>query len=301
MVFLRYATRPAAAGLTRSNLIWAGLAILMAGAALLTAGCGLGRAHASSDGAQDDKVVRFIMSDAAFSSEVVPILKSEMAKQGFALEWVVVNDIVQPNKMVDDGTADANSFQHEPYFDQFVADHGLTNITRGFYTVFSPSGLYSKKYRSLSQVPDSATFGIPVDPANNGRALFMLRDKGLLKLRSGVSVTHASLKDITDNPHHYKFKEVDQLMLQRALEDVDVGFLFSATAMRVGLDPRKDALAYEDDVGASPYKGIVAIRRELAGSAKIRALQNAYGSDALKAYYRKKYGDAIIFLDDLNH
>jgi D-methionine transport system substrate-binding protein len=241
------------------------------------------------------------MSDAGFNAEVVPILKNEMAKQGFTLDWVLVNDIVQPNKIVDDGSADANSFQHEPYFDQFVADHGLTNITRGFYTVFSPSGLYSKKYRSLSQVPDFATFGIPVDPANNGRALFMLRDKGLLKLRSGVSVTHASLKDITENPHHFKFKEVDQLMLQRALEDVDVGFLFSAIAMRAGFDPRKDALAYEEDARASPYKGIVAIRKDLVGSAKVRALQNAYGSDALKDYYRMKYGNAIIFLDDLNH
>jgi D-methionine transport system substrate-binding protein len=248
----------------------------------------------------DDKVVRLIMSDAGFNSEVVPILKAEVAKQGFTLEWVVVNDIIQPNKLVDDGAADANSFQHEPYFDQFVVDHNLANVTRGFYTVFSPSGLYSKKYKSLDQVPDGATFGIPVDPANNGRALFMLQDKGLLKVKSGVTVTHASLKDITENPHHFKFKEVDQLMLQRALEDVDVGFLFSATALRVGLDPKKDALAYETE-SATPYKGIVAIHKSLIGAAKIKALQNAYASDAFKAYYKAKYGDAILFLDHLNH
>jgi len=267
--------------------------LLISLALVVVAGCGRQQLN-------NDKVVRLIMSDAGFNSEVVPILKAEVAKQGFTLEWVVVNDIIQPNKLVDDGAADANSFQHEPYFDQFVADHNLANVTRGFYTVFSPSGLYSKKYKSLDQVPDGATFGIPVDPANNGRALFMLQEKGLLKVKVGVAVTHASLKDITENPHHFKFKEVDQLMLQRALEDVDVGFLFSVFALKAGFDPEKDALAYESE-SATPYKGIVAIHKTLVGAAKIKALQNAYASDAFKAYYKAKYGDAILFLDHLNH
>jgi D-methionine transport system substrate-binding protein len=275
--------------------------LLIAVTLVLATGCGKnsGPVAESAAGGNDDKTVRLVMSDAGFNAEVVPILKKEVAKQGFVLDWVVINDIIQPNKLVDDGSADANSFQHEPYFDQFVSDHGLKNITRGFYTVYTPSGLYSKKYKSLDQVPDGATFGIPVDPANNGRALFMLRDKGLLKLRDGVTVTHASLQDITDNPHKYKFIEVDQLMLQRTLDDVDVGFLFSGTARKIGLDPKKDALAYEDEKN-SPYKGMVAIRKDLVGAPKIKALQNAYGSDAMKAYYREKYGDTVLFLDGLN-
>jgi D-methionine transport system substrate-binding protein len=294
MITWARATRPAAAGLAHLKMIRAALAIFLA-TVMVAVGCG------RKGAAPDNKVVRFIMSDAGFNSEIVPILQREMAAQGFTLQWAVVNDIIQPNKLVDDGSADANSFQHEPYFDQFVADHGLTNITRGFYTVFSPSGLYSKKYKSLTQVPDGATFGIPVDPANNGRALFMLQDHGLLQLRSGVTVTHASLRDITENPHRYKFKEVDQLMLQRALDDVDVGFLFSVIAMRAGFNPRNDALAFEDDVRATPYKGIVAVRKDLVGTPKIIALQKAYASEALKTYYRGKYGDSIIFLDGLNH
>ncbi|HEX6566583.1 MAG TPA: MetQ/NlpA family ABC transporter substrate-binding protein [Chthoniobacterales bacterium] len=272
---------------------WKILTACLAGVILLS-GCGDRNRSASQD-----KTVKLIMSDAGFNSEVVPILKEEVAKQGFKLDWVVVNDIIQPNQMVDQGLADANSFQHEPYFDQFVADHNLKNVVRGFYTLFTPSGLYSKKYKSLDQVPDGALFGIPVDPANNGRALFMLRDKGLLKVKEGVAVTHASLKDITDNPHKYRFKEVDQLMLQRTLDDVDVGFLFSATALKVGFNPKTDALAYETP-GESPYKGIVAIRRELVGSPKIKALQIAYGSDALKSFFRGKYGNSIIYLDELN-
>ena len=138
-----------------------------------------------------------------------------------------------------------------------------------------------------------------MDPANNGRALFLLRDRGLLKLRD-VDVTHASLKDITENPHHYRFKEVDQLMLQRTLEDVDVSFLFSLYALLAGLDPVKDALARESQE-ISPYKGIVAIRKDLVGTPKIKALQRAYHSDAIRALYQQKYGNnTLVFLDYLN-
>ena len=254
---------------------------------------------ASGEGeGRDEKTLKIILAAGGYGDELAPILKDAMSRQGFTLECVILNDIVQPNKMVDEGSADANSFQHEPYFDEFVKDHDLHNVTRGFYTVFGASGLYSRKYKSLAQVPDGATFGIPVDPANNGRALFMLRDHGLLKLRD-VDVTHASTKDITENPHRYKFREVDQLMLQRALEDVDVGFLFSVFALKAGFDPVKDALARED-AHTTPYKGIVAIRKDLVGTAKVKALQNAYASRELKDFYHRKYGDTLTFLDDLN-
>lgn len=268
---------------------------------LLLAGLVLGRSAAADPGPggdAGDRTVRFIMSDAGFNAEIVPILKQEMARQGFALDWVVVNDIIQPNMLVDSGAADANSFQHEPYFDQFVADHHLANIRRGFYTVYTASGLYSTRHKSLANLPDGATVAIPVDPANNGRALFMLRDHGLLSLRPGIDVTHASQHDITANPHRFVFKEVDQMMLQRAFEDVDVGFLFSAYAQKLGFAAR-DALALES-IDDSPYKGIVAVRADLVGTPKIRALETAFESPAVKDYYRRHYGDAIVFLDRFN-
>lgn len=262
--------------------------------ALAVAGCGK---HGAAAG--PDKTIKLIASDLWIIPQIIGIVKKEVARQGYVLDWVVVNDIIQPNELVDDGTADANMFQHEAYFEQFVLDHGLKNITRGFYTYTAPAGIFSKKYKSLQQLPEGATFGIPVDPANNGRALFMLRDKGLLKLRDGVQVTHASLKDITDNPHHYRFKEVDQLMQQRTLDDVDAGFLFLNYAIMVGFTPKRDALVLEN-IRALPYRGIVAIRKDLVGTPKIKALQKAFSSPALKSFLSAKYGDAVVFLDDLN-
>jgi D-methionine transport system substrate-binding protein len=274
--------------LSRRNALCAGFSLLALG------GC---KKHAAAA----DTTIKFIMSDIGFNEELEPILKTELTAQGYTLQWVVVNDIILPNEMVDSGQADANAFQHEPYFNQFVQDHGLKNIERAFYTTYTPSGLYSAKYKSLTQVPDGALIAIPVDPANNGRALFMLQDHGLLTLRPGVDVIHASLDDIVSNPHHFKFIQVDQMMLQRTYQDVDIAFLFSLYAKLAGLDPVKDALALETQDGSkSPYKGIVAVTRGLAGTPKIKALQKAYASDAIKTFYRTKYGDGIIFLDQLN-
>lgn len=257
------------------------------------------RAEADAPAVSGDRVISLIMSDAGFNAEIVPLLRDEVARQGFELKWVVVNDIIQPNKLVDDAQADINSFQHEPYFDQFVRDHGLRHIVRGFYTTFTPSGLYSRKYKSLKDVPEGATIGIPVDPANNGRALFMLQDHGLLTMRPGVSVTHASVRDIAANPRGFKFREVDQMMLTRTLDNVDVGFLFAGNAVLAGINPRTDALALED-VAISPYKGVVAVHRSVLGTPKLEALRRAYHSESVHAYFQKRYGDAILFLDDLN-
>jgi D-methionine transport system substrate-binding protein len=269
--------------------------LLAGGAVAMASGC-------KRKPASDTKTLKFIMSDIGFNAELEPIISAELAKRGFSLDWVVVNDIILPNEMVDSGQADANAFQHQPYFDQFVKDHDLHNIVRGFYTTYTPSGLYSKKYKSITDVPNGALFAIPVDPANNGRALFMLRDRGLLSLRPGVEVTHASLRDITANPHQFRFVQVDQMMLQRTYQDVDVAFMFSLFAKQAGLDPLHDAVALESLAGeTTPYKGLVAIRKDLVGSPKIRALQAVYASPELKAFYRRKYGDAIVFLDGLNH
>jgi D-methionine transport system substrate-binding protein len=265
-------------------------------AALSIGGCGNGGKTSSP---APDKTIKLITSDLWILPQIIGVLKAEVARQGYVLDWVVVNDIIQPNKLVDDGTADANFFQHEPYFNQFVLDHGLKNVARGFYVYFVPSGLFSKKHQRLDQLPEGATIGIPVDPANNGRALFMLRDKGLLKLRDGVDVTHASQKDITDNPHHYRFKEIDQLMQQRTLEDVDAGFLFLNYAIMSGFNPTRDALALEDP-HTPTYRGMVAVRKDLVGAPKIKALQNAFFSEDLKKLLRSKYGDAIVLLDYLN-
>jgi D-methionine transport system substrate-binding protein len=270
---------------------------ILASFSILASGCGLASAGTGGAAAGTDTVIKLIASDQPTTLETVTLVTELLRKQGYELKQVVINDIVQPNLLVEDGSADANFFQHEVYLKQFNLDHG-THVVPAFFTTFSPAGLFSKKYKALTALPDGAKVGLPVDPANNGRALVMLQDNGLLKVRAGIDVTKLSTRDITDNPHRFQFIEVDQLMLLRTLDDVDVGFLFGSTANQNGLTLAHDALAVEQ-APSSPYKGIIGTRPALVGTPKIEALRKAFQSDELKQLYLKRFAKdpgAVAFL-----
>ena len=271
------------------------LAALFAAFALLASACGLAAPPETSNAS--DKTITLIASDTPTTVETIAVLKDELQKQGFELKHTVINDIVQPNKLVEDKLADANMFQHEAYMKQWNADHG-TRIVPAFYTTFLPAGLFSKKHASLQDLPEGAKVGVPVDPANNGRALLMLQDHGLLTVKPGIEVTKLSTRDVVDNPRKFQFVEVDQQMLLRTLDDVDVGFLFGGTAVQNGLKLSTDALAVEKSEG-NPYKGIIGTRPDLVGTPKIEALKKAYQNNRVKAVLAKVYAadpSVVVFL-----
>ncbi|MCE3590069.1 MetQ/NlpA family ABC transporter substrate-binding protein, partial [Escherichia coli] len=127
------------------------------------------------------------------------------------IEIFEFSDYVVPNQALNDGELDANSFQHKPYLDNQIADRkfDLVDVAN---TVNFPMGVYSKKVKSFDALADGATIAIPNDPTNGGRALLILADKGVIKLKegSGLKVT---LADITENKKNFKFVELDAAQL----------------------------------------------------------------------------------------
>ena len=57
-------------------------------------------------------------------------------------------DYVVPNNVVEDGTVDANYFQHVPYLDDFNAENG-THIVSVAAIHVEPLGIYGGKQSSL--------------------------------------------------------------------------------------------------------------------------------------------------------
>ncbi|TFD47732.1 hypothetical protein E3T55_14295 [Cryobacterium frigoriphilum] len=265
----------------------AGLAVL---AVTTLTGCGLAGGGSADDNA-DDKSIKLIVTESAPYQEPTKIAQGLLEADGWDVSVTYVTDIVQPNLAVAEGEYDANFFQHGAYLQQFNTDKNL-DLVGLFYEYGSPGGIYSTEYGSLEELPDGAEIALPVDPANNGRALFLLRDAGLIELEDGVDVIHASQASITKNPHDFQFVEVDQQSLKQTLPDVDAAFLFVRLAAESGLTD-ENILAFEEDADQIPFRCVVAANPELVGTEKGLALQAAYQSPEVAQWYAGYIGGIL--------
>src|SRR5882724_7037069 len=182
-------------------------------------------------------------------AQILQAVKPIAANNGLDIQIVEFTDYALPNAALDAGDLQANSFQNQPYLDTQKADRGYKIESIGF-TVNFPMGVYSRKYKSWDTVPQGATLSIPNDPTNGGRVLFLLQDKGVLKLKDGVGFK-PSVADIVDNPRKLKITEIDAAQTPRTLDDVDAAAVNTNYATQAGLDPVKDAILREDPKG--PY------------------------------------------------
>lgn len=223
-------------------------------------------------------------------AEILEFVKPALEKKGVKLEITEFNDYVQPNLAVDDGELDANFYQHKPYLDVFVKDHGSDLVAVGGVHI-EPMGLYSKKLKSIDDLKDGATIAIPNDPTNGGRALLLLAKKGLITLEDPTSVV-ATVLDITENKKNLQFKELEAAQLPRALADVDAAIINSNYAIPAKLNPLTDSLISE---GAdSPYVNILVANSKSAKNPDIKLLVEELGSKATAKFILDTYKGAVV-------
>lgn len=222
-------------------------------------------------------------------AEILEFIKPELKKEGYELEIKVFNDYVVPNLAVEDGDLDANYFQHIPYLNEFNANKG-THLVKTAGVHLEPMGIYSKKIKSLKDLKDGATISIPNDPTNESRALDVLVNAKLIEVDNSAKLR--TPLDITKNSKNLKFKELEAATLPRTLDDVDIAVINTNFAMNANLNPTKDALALESK--DSPYVNIVVVKEGNQNSKKIKALDAALNTKAVKDFIADKYKGAII-------
>ena len=89
-----------------------------------------------------------------------------------------------PNKALADKEIDANYFQHIPYLDKEIQEKGYKIVNAGKIHL-EPMGIYSKKYKSLKDLPDGGTVIMSNNVAERGRMLALLQKGGVIKLKDG--------------------------------------------------------------------------------------------------------------------
>ncbi len=223
-------------------------------------------------------------------AQIMEKVKEIAAKKGLDIEILEFSDYVVPNQALADGDLNANSFQHQPYLDNQIADRGFDIVSVGT-TITTPMGVYSKKVKSLDELKDGASVAIPNDPTNGGRALLVLASKGLIKVKpeAGLKVTP---NDVTENPKNIQFSELDAAQLPRSLDDVDAAVINTNYAMEAGLHPKTDAIAIESD--KSPYANVIAVRRADKDAPWVKTLVESYHDDSIRNFINTQFKGALI-------
>ncbi|MBB4273505.1 MetQ/NlpA family lipoprotein [Rhizobium mongolense] len=217
--------------------------------------------------------------------DVWRVVTNEAAKKGLKIETITFNDYTQPNEALENGEIDANAFQHKPYLDNQIKTHGYHIVPVGFTGVW-PIGLYTKRYKSVAEIPDGAAIGLPNDPSNEGRALRVLQNAGLIKLKDGTGIL-ATVADITDNPKKLTVKELDAGIVGRSIDDLDAAVINTDWALKSGLSPA-DRIAQEP-IADNPYRNFIAVKEGNEDEEWVKTLVSSYQNDTVKAEFDKVY------------
>lgn len=223
-------------------------------------------------------------------ADILNLIKDDLKADGVDLKVIEFTDYVTPNEAVESGEIDANYFQHIPYLESFNSERGYHLVNAAGVHV-EPFALYSKKYKALSNLKKKATIAIPNDPTNEGRALLLLQEAGLITIDPKAGIT-ATVQDITSNPKKLKFSEIEAASLPRVLADVDAAVINGNYAIPAGLSAAKDGLFVEGS--SSPYVNVICVKEGNENNPAIQALIKAVKSDKVKKYISEKYPNGEV-------
>ena len=223
-------------------------------------------------------------------SELLQLVKEDLKNENVDLEIVELTDYVTPNLLLDSGELDANFFQHKPYLETFTKEKNLKLESAGNIHI-EPLGVYSKRIDKIENLKKGGVVAIPNDPTNGGRALILLHNNGIIKLKNPQDLL-ATEFDIVENKNNLKFKSLDAAQIPRVLEDADLVVVNGNYAIEAGLNPLKEALIIEGI--ESPYANLIAVRKGDINREDIQKLVKALQSEKVKNFIKKTYKGGVV-------
>lgn len=227
-------------------------------------------------------------------AEILEEAKPLLKEKGIELQIETFQDYVLPNQALESGDLDANYFQHIPYLNSQIAEHGYDFVNAGGIHI-EPIGVYSKKYKSLDELPEGATIIMSSSVPDHGRILSLLEKEGLITLKEGVEKTEATVDDIVENPKKLRFDtEYEASLLPQIFNnnEGDAVLINSNYAIDAGLNPLEDAIAIEES--DSPYVNVIAVRSGDENKEAIKTLVEVLRSEKIQNFILEKYKGAVV-------
>lgn len=258
----------------------------------MLAGCGSSKGNGKKDSAEN-KTIK-VAASATPHAEILEYAKTALKEKGYDLEVTIFDDYVKPNEVVESGEFDANYFQHEPYLNSFNEEKGTHLVIAGKIH-YEPFGIYPGTKKSLDDIADGDTIAVPNDTTNEARALLLLQDNGIIKLKDGAGI-NATVNDIEENPHNIEIVELEAAQVARVVDETSFVVLNGNYALQAGFSVSKDALAYEksDSEAAKTYVNVIAVKEGNENNEAIKALVDVLKSDDMKKYINDTYDGAVL-------
>lgn len=247
--------------------------------------------------ADEDKTIS-VAASATPHAEILEQAKPLLEEKGYELEVKIFDDYIIPNEVVESGDFDANYFQHIPYLESFNEEKGTHLVDAGDIH-YEPFGIYPGKKGSLDDIEEGDTIAVPNDTTNEARALLLLQDNGIIKLKDGVGL-EATKNDIEENPHNVEIVELEAAQIPRVVQDMSYVVLNGNYALQADYSVAKDSLAYEksDSEAAKTYVNLIAVKEGNEDSEAIKALVEVLKSDEIKEYINETYDGSVIPFED---
>ncbi|API88036.1 metal ABC transporter substrate-binding protein [Marinilactibacillus sp. 15R] len=268
---------------------WGVLATIATG--VILTGCGAGQSDsAESEDLLSDGVLTVGVT-AGPHEDIVNEVKKIAAEDGLEIEVVSFTDFVKPNTALAEGDLDINSFQTGIFLDTVVEDSGY-DLTKIEPTVTIPMGIYSEKYSDISEIKDGDVIGIPNSPTQEGRALQLFEDAGLITLPEGSSI-EVTTSDIEENPLNLDFVTTEAAQLPAQLQDVGAAGINSNFVLDAGMNPAETSLFMEDVDDLFQVNYIVS-RTENKDDEALAQFVEYYKTPEIKQFIEEEFKGALV-------
>lgn len=251
-------------------------------------------ANAAQPVADESKGTITVAASPTPHAEILAQAAKILAEQGWTLEVTEFEDYVQPNLVVDSGDIDANYFQHVPYLDNFNEENGTSLVSvAGIH--YEPFGIYPGTKTDLSKLSDGDVIAVPNDTTNEARALLLLQDNGIIKLKDGTGLL-ATVNDIEEYSHNIEIQELEAAQVARVKDEAAFVVLNGNYALEAGFSVAHDAVAYEksDSVAAQTYVNVLVTKEGNENNEGIQALTEVLKSQEIKRYIIDTYDGAVV-------
>ena len=240
-----------------NRVIATAAATILAATGLVACSSDSSDSAAPKDG--ENQVIRIGTTDS--DQKAWPVFMDKAKEAGIDLELVPFSEYTPVNPALAENQIDVNKFQHILYLAQYKASSGKDLRIIGSAEI-NTLGLFWKDHDSLDGI-EGEKVAIPNDPSNQGRAINVLVQAGLITVKDGADKLNPTPADIDKEASKVEVTPVDASQTPTAYNQGDPAIINNNWLSRAGIDA-STAVASDDPNSelAEPYINIFAVRAE---------------------------------------